>query len=175
MLSTIHSDVGNQVSSHNDLLPSSIYIDKNRISFVDWEYSAENHRSYDLAWLSMKASLTPHQEQKLVTAYDKTDHLNIQYSVAVMKPIINYLLLLWHLSSKAANAITSNLLLRSLAMNIQEAISKQSAKKMVSELRFCLFHHDDHGGEGESSAQSHSSLPHQSMHIKSNHLFKNPS
>ncbi len=94
MLSTINSDVENYVSSHNDLLPSSIYIDNKRISFVDWEYSAGNHRSYDLAWLSTKASLTPQQEQKLVTAYDVNDHLNMQYSVAVMKPIIHYLLLL---------------------------------------------------------------------------------
>ena len=52
MLDTINSDQKNMVSAHNDLLPSSIYIEKNKISFVDWEYSAQNHRGYDLALFS---------------------------------------------------------------------------------------------------------------------------
>lgn len=107
---------------------------------MDWEYSAENHRSYDLAFFSIKSSLTPEQEKKLVTAYDASGDLNMQYSVAVMKPIINFLLLLWSLSSKQANAITANILLLSLTTNIQEAIYKQSAKTLLSEIKFSLFH-----------------------------------
>ncbi|MBX3710269.1 MAG: hypothetical protein KF702_11100, partial [Gammaproteobacteria bacterium] len=142
MLSTFNSDEKNQVSSHNDLLPSSIYLDKNRISFVDWEYSAENHRSYDLSFFSIKYSLTPEQEQKLVASYDATGNLNMQYSVAVMKPIVNFLLLLWNLSSKQTNAITANTLLYLLTMNIQNAIYEQSARTLLSEMNFCLFHHN---------------------------------
>ncbi len=128
--------------SHNDLLPSSIYLDKDQISFVDWEYSAENHRSYDLSLFSIKSSLTPEQEQKLVTSYDVSGSLNMQYSVAVMKPIVNFLLLLWNMSSKQANAITANILLHSLTMNIQDVISKQSARMLLSEMKFCLFHNN---------------------------------
>jgi hypothetical protein len=109
------------------------------ISFVDWEYSAENHRSYDLSLFSIKSSLTPQQEQKLVTAYDPLGSLNMQYSVAMMKPIVNFLLLLWNLSSKQGNAITANTLLHSLTISIQDVIYKQFARSLLSETKFGLF------------------------------------
>jgi thiamine kinase-like enzyme len=145
MFSTLNSDQKNMVSAHNDLLPSSIYVDEAQISFVDWEYSAENHRSYDLSLFSIKSSLSPEEEKQLVSTYDATGKLDMQYSVSVMRPIINYLLLLWNLSSKQPDAIKSSWLLSTIITNIQDAIYKQSARTLVGEMKLSLFHKDNPG------------------------------
>ena len=142
ILSMLNSDKKNQVSSHNDLLPSSIYLDKDQVTFVDWEYSAENHRSYDLSLFSIKSSLTPEQEQKLITSYDISGNLNMHYSIVVMKPIVNFLLLLWNLLSKQTNAITTSILLHEFKTSIQNAIYNQSARMLLSGMKFCLFYYN---------------------------------
>lgn len=59
----------NKIVSHNDLLPSSIFIDftNSKISIVDWEYSALAYWSNDLSLLG--ASLTDKQTKALANYY----------------------------------------------------------------------------------------------------------
>ncbi len=55
-------DTESTVSSHNDLLPSSVYISE-RVAIVDWEYAGLNHRAYDLALFSIKSNLHTEDQQ----------------------------------------------------------------------------------------------------------------
>ena len=103
LIATLIDDTNNLISSHNDLLASSIYCKNNEINCVDWEYSGENHRSYDLAFFSIDARLTPVQEAALVNSYDSTDHYNTVYSVTMMKPVIDFLRLQWSMASKKSS------------------------------------------------------------------------
>lgn len=135
ILMMLNSDVKNFVFSHNDLLPSSIYLKENKLSLVDWEYSGNNHRSYDLAFFSVKSSLSGYEEQKLVSEYDKLGELNMEYAVTVMKPVVTLLCLLWNLTSKQPNVSTSILLHFVLSTGIQEALSYQSQKQLRQEMK----------------------------------------
>jgi len=98
-----------------------------------------NHRSYDLSLLSIKSSFTPEQEQRLVENYNngKTDDLS--YSVAMMKPIVNFLLLLWHSTSKNPDTFTADLLLATLTAGLENVTYKQTTRMLGSELRFGFF------------------------------------
>lgn len=145
MLYALNSDAENHVSSHNDLLPSSIYVKNANVTFVDWEYSGESHRSYDLSLFAIKAKLTPQQEQKLVTAYDSSGNKNIPYSMAMMKPVVNFLLLIWNVSSNHGhNNLTANSLYVLLNQNIENALFNQSAQRLTFTMRLCFFNRNEH-------------------------------
>ncbi len=127
MLISVNSGREHFVSSHNDLLPSSIYCEPHGITLVDWEYAGMNHRSYDLALFSRKASLTSEQEEKLISAYDPEDNLNMSHSMIMMKPIISFLLLVW--SSSAIRHDDREMVL--LVSDVQNAILHQSIKRLT--------------------------------------------
>ena len=78
------------------------------MSLVDWEYAGENHRSYDLAFFSIKKELTPVQESQFLKSYDAEDSLNTRYNVSLMKPVIIYLSLLWQLLKSKEVEISSS-------------------------------------------------------------------
>jgi thiamine kinase-like enzyme len=130
MLITINADQQSFVSSHNDLLPQNIYFPKGNTTFVDGEYAARNHSSYDLAFFSLKASLTSTQESRLLIAYDPKNSADIHYSLLIMKSIVSFLLLAWDLSSQQRN---NHSLLRILHVNMQMTMSHQSANCLVTE------------------------------------------
>lgn len=133
MLLTLCCDVDNYVLSHNDLLPSNIYLNDSSTCFIDWEYAGKNHRVYDLAMLAIQSRLTPHQEKKLLSYYDQDDRWNTQYSFIKMKPVVSFLLLQWHLiRHPTQNA--SHLVLNVIA-HIQEAMTQQLAKTLRFEHR----------------------------------------
>lgn len=111
-------NVEEMTSSHNDLLSSSIYINKNSINIVDWEYAGLNHRSYDLAFFSIKSNLCHRDEQRLIAGYDPSNKFDMYYSVSLMKPIIYFLLLSWHIASPLPNATV----LDKLAMNLSSSV-----------------------------------------------------
>ena len=50
------------VPSHNDLLQSSIFVDRHSVTFVDLEYSGNNLRLYDIGLLSIKSAFTDQEE-----------------------------------------------------------------------------------------------------------------
>lgn len=102
LVKIIDSDKQNFVSSHNDLLPSSVYILLGRAHFVDYEYSGRNHRAYDVAFFAIKAGLTGGQETKLLASYDHDEALDIAESYRVMKPIVSFLLLCWSGASSSS-------------------------------------------------------------------------
>ncbi len=139
MLLVIIADYKNHVSSHNDLLPSSVYCENDKVQFVDWEYSGENHRSYDLAWFSIKSSLDFIQENNLLLQYDYKDELDLFYSFSLMKPVISLLLTLWSSTTKS-NAQPLSLLLDRVSTDIQQAITYTSARKIMTETRIGCFY-----------------------------------
>lgn len=100
LIKIIASDRDNFASSHNDLLPSSVYIMFGQIHFVDFEYSGSNHRTYDLALFSIKLNLAPKEEARLIDSYDPLEEFGIRHSYHIMKPIVSFLLFCW---SKAKN------------------------------------------------------------------------
>ena len=95
LLKVIVSDSINFASSHNDLLPTSVYCMFGQALFVDFEYSGINHRTYDLAWLAIKMKLTTQQENTLIRAYDPHQQYGVDRSYFLMKPVIGFLLLCW--------------------------------------------------------------------------------
>lgn len=136
MFSTLNADAKNKVSSHNDLLPTSIYDYKGTISIVDWEYSGKNHCCYDLALFSIKSSLTSTEEEVLLRHYNPDGDLNIEYGLNLMKPVVNFLLLLWDLPSNRGEA--EDIATR-LFFTIQSAISHQAAKSLTFEESLSFF------------------------------------
>lgn len=132
ILDTLNSDLQNKVSCHNDLLPSSIYIKGNNLSIVDWEYSGTNHRSYDLAMFSIKASLNEQQEKFFLSAYDPKNLYDTKYTVALMKPFIIVLLLQWNLSAKNPDTGLSINLQLKLYENLQKALSINAVRTLGS-------------------------------------------
>ena len=129
---TLHEDRENYISSHNDLLPSSIYLDEEHATFIDWEYSGNNHRAYDLALFILKAQLNTAEEEQCVLAYDKINPEKTMRSVRIMKPVVNFLLVLWSAGSKQSNDMAKNLL--SLHFNVQYVVYVQSAARLLSQV-----------------------------------------
>ncbi len=129
MATVLQADMKNRVSAHNDLLPSSVYWDKHGISFVDWEYSGENHRSYDLALFSIKSSLTTAQEQRLIRGYDPSNKFDSQYSIAIMKPVVSFLLLLWNITASCPRNGRIAIMLGDLTINMQNVIVQQTLRR----------------------------------------------
>ncbi|QRN04462.1 phosphotransferase [Legionella sp. MW5194] len=128
------------VASHNDLLPSSIYVNDRKTVIVDWEYSGKNHRSYDLALFSLKSSLSPVEEAHLIKNYDPDGDNRMEYWLPLMKAGVNYLLLLWELNSSRDERVPNALFLfKTLQSNLQEAFIQQSAKSLFKENHSLFF------------------------------------
>lgn len=139
VLKVLYTEKENHVSSHNDLLPSSVYWKNNRVTFVDWEYSGENHRAYDLALFAIKSSLSASQEQYLISRYDRDGSLDLSYSFSLMKPVVSFLLMLW--ASAAAESTHTSLpsLLSGVQAHAQEAYVSHSARTLLTENRLGFF------------------------------------
>jgi thiamine kinase-like enzyme len=164
ILKTLQSDTANHVSSHNDLLPSSVYVKGDEISMVDWEYASQNHRSYDLAFFSIQTGLNQAEEISLLHAYDPDCTNNTFYSFYLMKPVIDCLLLLWQSTTKLlrdANEKSSHKLLCSL----QDASVWSSAKTLLKQNRLLMFSTTARCIEQVAEEQSQ---PHSRKMIKSN-------
>lgn len=99
IICVVEQDGKNMVSSHNDLLPSSVYNIDGDMVIVDWEYSALNHPYYDLAHISVHSSLTVEQDQALLNRYDgsiKQFSVGRGLSFVLMKAFISFLPLVWN-------------------------------------------------------------------------------
>ena len=57
------------VSSHNDLIPSNILFDGERLWLIDWEYGGFNSPWFDLGGLASHNELSAAQEDWLLEAY----------------------------------------------------------------------------------------------------------
>ncbi|MFO0952449.1 MAG: phosphotransferase [Isosphaeraceae bacterium] len=57
------------VLCHNDLLPSNVLDDGERVWLVDWEYAGIGHPLFDLAGISANCALTPDAEAEFLLAY----------------------------------------------------------------------------------------------------------
>jgi len=135
MLFTLALDENNHVSSHNDLLPSNVYIKKRHVHFVDWEYAAVNHRAYDLSYFIISAALAPCQEQKLIDAYDPLNTFATKQAVLLTKPVIYFLLITWNLAKFTRTNLPAQQL-RSLTLSIQDVYSHSASKRLTTEIRF---------------------------------------
>jgi thiamine kinase-like enzyme len=138
ILATLFADTDNFVFSHNDLLPSSIHYTGVQTTLVDWEYSGQNHRSYDLALFSIKARLSVEQEQQLLGSYDRQCRHNTQYNHIIMKPIVDFLLLQWALASPKVSNESVTALLDKLLDDLGGAAKLQVSKlkPMPTNIRF---------------------------------------
>lgn len=133
LLITINSDKKNRVLSHNDLESSSVYVNNDQVSFVDWEYSGKNHRSYDLTLFSIKSSLSSEQENDLTNTYDAKNTFDTKYFVTLMKPIIYFLYMLW--KTPKNSIMHESLYFLNLNSSLQEAIFYQSSRVLFSEAK----------------------------------------
>lgn len=129
MAIVLHLDEKNQIFSHNDLLPSSIYFSKKNAHIVDWEYSGRNHRCYDLSLFSIKSTLSETEEEKLTYYYDYLNQHDTQYCFTLMKPVVNFLLLIWSMPRQTENSeIAQSSLYINMLIYIQNAITYQSIR-----------------------------------------------
>lgn len=138
ILKTLQSDIENHVSSHNDLLPSSVYVKGDDISMVDWEYASQNHRSYDLAFFSIQSGLNQAEEKNLLQGYDPDCANNTFYSFYLMKPVIHCLLLLWQSTTKLLR-LASEEPSHKLLCSLQDASVWSSAKTLLTQNRLLMF------------------------------------
>lgn len=60
-----------KVLSHHDLNKSNILFYKNKVKFIDWEFSCVNDRFFDLANICFEFNLNKIQEKKLLKEYLK--------------------------------------------------------------------------------------------------------
>ncbi len=163
---TLNNDRANFVSSHNDLLPSSVYIEDQQASIVDWEYSGENHRSYDLALFSLKSALTRQEEIDLISYYDPTDQWGMVHSIVLMKPVVSFLLLLWDLTSPPLHHLTADFLWRAVHTHSQNAWVAQSAKQLTKEQSLGFFYNKPQAQCKKRNSPSTSSV--QNTHLSIN-------
>jgi thiamine kinase-like enzyme len=78
-------------SSHLDLVPLNILINKGKISLLDWEYSAMSDYRFDLAQLSSSADYEPKHDKILIKAYGRKEltieQLNIAKAIMLIREI----------------------------------------------------------------------------------------
>ncbi len=98
MAEKIEQDKKEHVFSHNDLLLSSIYIQKNSAVIVDWEYAGENHRFFDIAFIVVKNKLDQVKEDLLIKSYCIENFNENKYSIEMLKSIISFMFLQWELA-----------------------------------------------------------------------------
>lgn len=127
LLGILARDRLNMVASHNDLLPSSVYPERRGMTLVDWEYSAENHMSYDIALYSIQSKLNAKEESMLVQGYHAKHRLDLSYYLQLAKPAVRFLLATWAL------ARGQDLALMPIHAEMQMAIFVQSAKALCLE------------------------------------------
>lgn len=74
------------VVAHNDLLPSNILDDGERLWLIDFEYAGFSTPMFDLAGATSNAGLTPDQSEEFLTAYfGGVPSLEIRRSLAAMQ------------------------------------------------------------------------------------------
>ncbi|EKF59874.1 Choline/ethanolamine kinase [Agrobacterium albertimagni AOL15] len=74
------------VFAHNDLLPSNILDDGERLWLIDFEYAGFSTSMFDLAGATSNAGLTPEQSEEFLTAYfGGVPSLEIRRSLAAMQ------------------------------------------------------------------------------------------
>ena len=128
------------VPSHNDLIPSSIYVDRNSVTFVDLEYSANNIRSYDMALLSIKSAFTEQEEAQLISNYDPHRAFNMQDALTKTKPAVYFLLFLWSIASNPAQKYEQNSAFVDLYRSTQKLLWVQSGKMLRQENQLATTH-----------------------------------
>ncbi|MDF1758916.1 MAG: phosphotransferase [Coxiellaceae bacterium] len=139
LMLVLHRQTEYRVSSHNDLLPSSIYHSEDEPTFVDWEYAGNNHRSYDLALFAVKSKLDHKQQRALLEAYDPGNLYDTEYTFHLMKPVVNFLLMLWNKETTDTSIEQGRLLLQATMLSLFQVTAIQSARCLITETRLGLF------------------------------------
>lgn len=129
MVIVLQDNQENHTFSHNDILPSSICRWKEKVILVDWEYSAQNHRSFDLAFIIVKRAFNFKQEDQLLTSYDAENEFNNRYYVCLMKCVISFLFLGWQIKNNNQNLL---MLTNDLMKHLKDAFIAQPFKKHIA-------------------------------------------
>ncbi len=89
---------------------------------------------------SLKSALTLQEENILISYYDPSNELDMQYAMSIMKPVVHFLLLLWRMASPQRNQTnTPHGILRSVNDSFQNALVAQSAKALTRERGLSFF------------------------------------
>ena len=89
------------VPCHNEPYLSNFIKNRKNFRFVDWEYSANNFKEWDLAFFSLKAMLNPFEEEFFIMSYYSETDENINHNIVLFnlfKPIVAMVLLIWSAS-----------------------------------------------------------------------------
>lgn len=83
------------VLTHHDLNPRNILFHKNRVKFIDWEYTGINDRYFDLATIAAEFKLTPKEERYFLRSYFKNStKINLK-KLYLYKELYTILCSLW--------------------------------------------------------------------------------
>ena len=78
-------------SCHLDLFTPNIVKNKDKIHFLDWEYSAKSDYRFDLATLSSMADFEPKHDRLLIRAYGRKnlslEQLNLAKAIMLIREI----------------------------------------------------------------------------------------
>ena len=80
---------------HNDTTPTNFLLAHDEVKLLDWEYSGNNDRLWDLSYFALYSELSRAQEVKLLTSYfgECNDALLAWFDL--YKPVIAWWVLLW--------------------------------------------------------------------------------
>lgn len=94
---TLMEDTDNFTSSHNEPYPSNFTKGElaNDYRIVDWEYSGNNHRCWDLAFLSVTAKLTAEQDDYLLKVYFDQKKTDDRMKFYLFKTVVQFTTMLW--------------------------------------------------------------------------------
>lgn len=133
MLSVLGADNSHRVTSHNDLLPSSVYQRNDDVYLVDWEYAGRNHFLYDLALFSIKSGLSQHDDHRLLSSYDLNMDNHTNYLFLLMKTSVSFLILNWHLTTNPFHQDMAELI--TYTCQLQHTLTTQAGNNILSELK----------------------------------------
>ncbi|RXK01856.1 choline kinase [Arcobacter sp. CECT 8989] len=86
------------VCSHHDLNPKNIIFNKNRIKFIDWEYTSISDCFFDLATICCEFDLTKKEERILLKTYFRKIVKKDIKKLDCYKNIYNQICKLWFIS-----------------------------------------------------------------------------
>lgn len=94
-LKKLQKEPKDHVLTHHDLNPKNILFHKQRVKFIDWEYTGINDRYFDLATIAAEFKLTPREERCFLRSYFKhSTRINLK-KLHLYKELYTILCSLW--------------------------------------------------------------------------------
>jgi thiamine kinase-like enzyme len=96
------------VPCHNDLLPSNVLFDAERVWLLDYEYAGMNDLFFDLGNLSVNSAFTAESDDRLLMAYFGRLDSHLQARLALMKIMSEFREGMWAVVQQAISTLDTD-------------------------------------------------------------------